>query len=51
VCTKFTLWLAAFGLFEERARRHGACALHPRWKVIADQIEAMLDETAIDRML
>ena len=29
----------------------GACALHPRWKKIAGQIEAMLDQTTIDRML
>ena len=29
----------------------GSCALHPRWKGIAEEIEAMLDETAIDKML
>lgn len=29
----------------------GSCALHPRWKRIAEQIESMLDETTIDKML
>lgn len=29
----------------------GSCALHPRWKGIAEQIEAMLDDTTIDKML
>ena len=29
----------------------GSCALHPRWKGISEQIEAMLDETTIDKML
>ena len=29
----------------------GSCAIHPRWKLIAKQIEAMLDETTIDKML
>lgn len=29
----------------------GSCALHPRWKSIAEQIETMLNETAIDEML
>lgn len=29
----------------------GACALHPRWKGIAEQIEAMLDDTTVDKML
>ena len=29
----------------------GSCALHPRWKAIAEQIEAMLDETTIDKVL
>ncbi len=29
----------------------GSCALHPRWKNIARQIEAMLDETTIDKVL
>jgi hypothetical protein len=29
----------------------GSCALHSRWKSIAEQMEAMLNETAIDEML
>ena len=29
----------------------GSCALHPRWKGIAEQIEAMLDDTTVDKML
>ena len=30
---------------------NGSCALHPRWKGIADQIESMLDQTTIDKVL
>lgn len=29
----------------------GSCALHPRWKRIAEQIEAMLDDITIDKMM
>ncbi len=29
----------------------GSCTLHPQWKSIAEQIEAMLDDTTVDKML